>query len=162
LAVPPLKNQAVVFDKNGARLDLKGVLVGIDFSEMSAAAVGWGADVAEQFTVPVILSHVVTPIAVPSRWQSYVVDMEEERVRCAETRLKTLSTTMNKGVSCDTVVSIGRPDESLAAIAQERDMGLIVVGLIGEEATRTARPGSTAYRLLCLAHVPVLVVPPSS
>jgi nucleotide-binding universal stress UspA family protein len=69
---------------------------------------------------------------------------------------------VKKEVSCDNIVSIGRPEESLAATAVERDAGLIVVGLMGEDAARTARPGSIAYRLLCLAHVPVLVMPPSS
>jgi nucleotide-binding universal stress UspA family protein len=136
--------------------------VGTDFSETSAAAVRWAVDVAELLQFPVVLSHVVTPIVVPSRWQAYVADMEEERVRCAEARLKTLSATITRGVSCDSVVSIGRPADLLAATAEKRDAGLIVVGLMGEEAGRAARPGSIAYRLLCLAHVPVLVVPPSS
>jgi len=162
LAVPPMRTQAVVLDRSGPRLELKSILVGTDFSEASAAALRWAGDVAEQSTVPIVLSHVVTPIVVPSRWQLYVADMEGERVRCAEARLKALSATVKKGVACDNVVSIGRPAESLAAIAQERDAGLIVVGLMGEEAGRTGRPGSIAYRLLCLAHVPVLVVPSSS
>jgi nucleotide-binding universal stress UspA family protein len=162
LAVPPVNTQAVVLDKSGPRLEMKSILVGTDFSEASAAAVRWAVDVAEQLQVPVVLSHVVTPIVVPSRWQTYAADMEEERVRCAEARLKALSATIEKGRSCDNVVSIGRPAESLAATAEKRDAGLIVVGLMGEEAGRTARPGSIAYRLLCLAHVPVLVVPPSS
>jgi nucleotide-binding universal stress UspA family protein len=162
LAVPRVKTHAVVLGKSGPRLELKSILVGTDFSEASAAAVRWAVDVAEQLHVPVVLSHVVTPIVVPSRWQSDVADIEEERYRCARTRLTALSATVKKGGPCDSVVAIGRPAESLAATAEERDAGLIVVGLMGEEGGRTVRPGSIAYRLLCLAHVPVLVVPPSS
>jgi universal stress protein A len=162
LAVPLLDTQTVVLDRSGPRLNLKGILVGTDFSEASAAAVGWAADIAAEFNVPVVLSHVVTPIVVASRWESYVADMEPERVRTAEGRLQALSTTVKKGVVCDTVVSIGRPAECLAATAEQRGSSLIVVGLMGEEAGRRVRPGSIAYRLLCLASAPVLVVPPAS
>jgi nucleotide-binding universal stress UspA family protein len=161
LAVPPATVQAVVPGKDGARLDLGRVLAGTDFSETSATAVRVAADLAQEVGVPLLVSHVVTPILVPSRWQSYVADMDEERVRSAEARLKNLSSTYKGLITCETVVSIGRPAESLAATAKEREAGMIVVGLMGEEAGRAARPGSIAYRLLCVAHVPVLVVPPS-
>jgi nucleotide-binding universal stress UspA family protein len=58
------------------------------------------------------------------------------------------------------VVSLGRPADSIASIAEEREAGLIVMGLIGDQGALAPRPGSIAYRVLCLAHVPVLVVPP--
>jgi nucleotide-binding universal stress UspA family protein len=87
--------------------------------------------------------------------------MDEERTRYAETRLASLSAHLKDRIECETVVSLGRPADSLAATAEERQAGLIVMGLMGEEAPRV-RPGSVAYRVVCLAHVPVLVVPPHS
>ena len=84
---------------------------------------------------------------VPSRWQSYVADMDEERTRSAAARLKTLSATYKGAIRCETVVSMGRPAESLAATAEERQAGLIVVGLIGEGGAEQHDPGRllTAY-----------------
>jgi nucleotide-binding universal stress UspA family protein len=140
---------------------LKQILAGTDFSEASAAATRCGADLAQRFDVPLVLAHVIAPIVAPSRWQSYVADMDEERTRSARARLEALSASC-KGIRCDTVVALGRPADALAAAAEERQAGLIVVGLMGEDAGRVPQPGSTAYRVLCLAHVPVLVVPPSS
>jgi nucleotide-binding universal stress UspA family protein len=59
------------------------------------------------------------------------------------------------------VVSLGRPAESIAMIAEERQAGLIVMGLASSKGALAPRPGSIAYRVLSLAKVPVLVVPPA-
>ncbi|HET9361778.1 MAG TPA: universal stress protein, partial [Vicinamibacterales bacterium] len=158
LAVPPARVHAIVPGTDGPRLDVKCILAGTDFSEASAKAVRYAAAWAQHLGVPLVVSHVVTPIVVPSRWQPYAADMDEERVRSAEARCTSLAATNTVAIRCETVVSIGRPAESLAATAEERQAGMIVVGLMGEEAGG-ARPGSIAYRVLCLAHVPVLVVP---
>jgi nucleotide-binding universal stress UspA family protein len=162
LAVPPEKTEGIVLESTGARLELKRILMGTDFSEASATALQYAIDIAQEVGVPLVLSHVVTPVVVPSQWQSYVADVDEERTRYAETRLASLAAHLKGHIECDTVVSIGRPADSLAATAEEREVGLIVLGLMGEEAVGAPRPGSVAYRVVCQAHVPVLVVPPSS
>jgi nucleotide-binding universal stress UspA family protein len=161
LAVPPTRIQRVIPDSSGPRLELTRILLGTDFSNASATALQYAIDIAQQVGVPLVLSHVVTPVVVPPRWQSYVADMDEERTRYAQTRLAALAARLKGSIECETVVSIGRPADSLAALAEERQAGLIVMGLMGEEAPRV-RPGSVAFRVVCLAHVPVLVVPPHS
>lgn len=69
LAVPLVKTQSVMLDTNGPRFDLGRILMGTDFSEASAAALRWAADLAQQLEVPLLLSHVVTPVTVPARWR---------------------------------------------------------------------------------------------
>ena len=142
------------------QLELKTTLVGTDFSEASAAAIRWAADLAQQLGASLLLSHVVTPMVVSSRWQSYVADVDEERTRDADARLKTLSGKYRGAIACDTVVWIGRPAKSLATLAQERQAGMIAVGLMGEEGAdrQAARPGSIAYRLMCCMMVGAVFV----
>jgi len=160
LAVPLVKTQSVVLETDGPRFDLQRILMGTDFSEVSTEALRWATDLAQQLRVPLLLSHVVTPVAVPARWRSYVAEVDEERTREARARLETLIRQLKETVASEAVVSLGRPADSIASIAEERQAGLIVVGLMGQRGAGSPCPGSIAYRVLCLAHVPVLVVPP--
>jgi malate synthase len=75
--------------------------------------------------VPLVVSHVVTPVAVPARWQSYVVDVDEQRIRQAEARLAGLSARLKGSIECEAVVSIGRPADSLAAIADDHQAAAV-------------------------------------
>jgi nucleotide-binding universal stress UspA family protein len=162
LAVPLATVPSVILDSSGPRLELRRILMGTDFSEGSAAALQCATDLAQQLRVPLVLCHVVSPLVVPAQWQSYVAEVDDERTRYARPRLEALSNRLKSTIECEAVVSTGRPADSIAAIAEKRQAGLIVVGLIGEKGAGAPRPGSTAYRVLCLAHVPVLVVPARS
>lgn len=55
----------------------------------------------------------------------------------------------------------GEPSEEIAKVANDRDAGLIVMGLHAS-ALRGQRMGSVTYRVLCLAHTPVLALPPGA
>jgi nucleotide-binding universal stress UspA family protein len=57
-------------------------------------------------------------------------------------------------------VATGKPADEISALAAERRAGLIVMGLKSPGRKADPRPGSIAYRILCLAQVPVLAVPP--
>jgi nucleotide-binding universal stress UspA family protein len=160
LAVPLVEAQMIVLDDSGPRFNMKSILMATDFSEASADAAPWAADLAREISVPLVLAHVVTPADVPRQWQSYVGDADTERATLARKRLEELSAHLSGTAGCDTVVVVGRPADAIASIAQERRAGLIVVGLSGHHGVLAPRPGSIAYRVLCLAQVPVLVVPP--
>ena len=53
----------------------------------------------------------------------------------------------------------GDPPEEIAKVTQDRDAGLIVMGLHASP-LKGQRMGSVTYRVLCLAHTPVLALPP--
>jgi nucleotide-binding universal stress UspA family protein len=160
LAVPLVDAHMVVLDDRGPRFNMKSILMATDFSEASAEAASWAAELAREIAVPLVLAHVVTPADAPSQWQSYVGDADDERATLARTRLEGLSAQFAGMPGYDTVVAVGRPADSIASIAQERQSGLIVMGLSGHHGVMAPRPGSIAYRVLSLAQVPVLVVPP--
>jgi hypothetical protein len=53
----------------------------------------------------------------------------------------------------------GEPERVLATLAGERPRTLLVMGLGRGSGLLAPQPGSTAYRVLCLAPTPVFVVP---
>jgi nucleotide-binding universal stress UspA family protein len=160
LAVPPLAVSKVVIEPSGARFEPGPILVGTDFSASSTAAVRWGWDLAQDFAVPLLLMHVVDPVRVLERWQPFVEEFDESRVAEARAKLTRLAADAPARCTCETVVALGRPADTIASTAEERAAGLIVVGLAGDQGRLAPRPGSIAYRVLCLSKVPVLVVPP--
>jgi nucleotide-binding universal stress UspA family protein len=160
LAVPLSTIHPVHFDRSGARFDFTRILMGTDFSAASAAALEWAADLARQEGVPLILFHAVPPVEVPSQWRSEVIEVDEERAHEARMWLEAMASRLGNAPTCEIVVAIGPPADKIAAIAEERRAGLIVVGLKGQRDPDSSGPGSIAYRVLCLGHVPVLVVPP--
>jgi nucleotide-binding universal stress UspA family protein len=57
----------------------------------------------------------------------------------------------------------GEPAEQIARLAREKRSAAVVMGLGGSSGHRGHRkPGSIAYRVLCLAPVPVLALPETS
>jgi nucleotide-binding universal stress UspA family protein len=159
LAVPPASTDAVVVDERGARLTLERMLVATDFSAAATAALRWALTAADKLNLPLVLAHVVQETSAPSQWRSFAEDSNEERMLDARRRLEELARQECGNRKCDIVVSIGRPAESIAAIAQEHRTGLIVMGLTSEQGPFARRPGSIAYPILSDARVPVVVVP---
>jgi nucleotide-binding universal stress UspA family protein len=161
LLAVPTADQPVRLEPEGPQFNVKTILAATDFSETSLRAARWAADLAQQLGVPLVIAHIVARVAVPGRWQSTVDVAGEERVSEMRRRLERLFADFGAGVRYDVVVPVGRPAESIASTASEHGAGLIVMGLVGKHRALEPRPGSIAYRTLCLAHVPVLVVTPA-
>lgn len=149
-AVPP----------DAAPADPERILAATDFTDTSADAVRWATEFARERAVPMVLAHVVEPLAVPSQWRTYLDEADEARVADARHQLHRMTEEITGDVECEPVVVLGHPADGIATTADDRRAGLIVVGLTGGGGPH--RPGSIAYRVLCLARVPVVVVPPRS
>ncbi len=160
LAVPAVAAAASgsAMPEAGAAPGKGPILAASDLSEASVHAMRWAARLATQYDVPLLLAHVVEPVVVAPQWRPYVQETDEGRLASARERLQRLAEQICPG-SCETIVSLGRPDEAIASVAAERTVGLIVVGLGGGPGLLERRPGSVAYRVLTLATSPVLVVP---
>jgi nucleotide-binding universal stress UspA family protein len=101
---------------------------------------------------------VVEPVVVAPQWRPYVQQTDEGRAAAARERLEHLAQ-QTCSRECEAIVSLGRPDDQIASIAEERKAGVIVMGLGGGLGLLERRPGTIAYRVLCIATSPVLVVP---
>ena len=86
LLTVPSAGLSVVLDASGPRFAIKSILAATDFSEASSNAVQLAAELAHGFGT-LVITHVVTPVVVPTQWQPYVAFADEERVTQARERL---------------------------------------------------------------------------
>jgi universal stress protein A len=139
-------------------VELRKILLATDFRESAMAAVQWAADLASDISVRLVLAHVVEPAVVSWRWQALAAEFESDRIASGQRMLARLAAGF-RDTHNDCVVSVGRPAETIASLAVEYGAGLIVMGLANPEDSEPRNPGSIAYRVLRLAHVPLVVVP---
>jgi nucleotide-binding universal stress UspA family protein len=160
LAVPG-GDVPMIDDASGRRLAITSALAATDFSETARRVVEFAVEIAVEFAIPLILAHAVAPLSVPGRWQRYVDLGDEERIAQARGRLEGWLKESGERIQGDVVVGLDRPADFIASSAVQHGAGLIIMGLSGSGgATGSPRPGSIAYRVLCAARVPVLLVPP--
>jgi hypothetical protein len=112
--------------------------------------------VAGALGVPLSLLHVVRPLQIGWRWAEARDAALPARARHARKALEAVATSAGTPPPA-VVVSIGEPEEQVAAATVQQPGALLVVGLGEGELWR--RPGSTAYRILCLSSAPVLAIP---
>ena len=136
----------------------KKILLATDFRESALAATHWATELAGFLNVPLVFAHVVEPVVVPERWQDLVADFESERVASGERMLGRLSASFRHAHD-ESVVSVGRPADTIASLASAYGVDLVVMGLANTEDSEPRTPGSIAYRVLRVAHVAVVVVP---
>ena len=141
-----------------AAIQLRRILLATDFRESAMAATQWAGDLASEIQIPLVLAHVVELLVVPLRWQVLVADFESERVASGQRMLARLAASF-RHTHTDCVVSIGRPVDTIAALAVEHEASLVVMGLGDPEDSERRKPGSIAYGVLRNAHVAVVVVP---
>lgn len=135
------------------------ILVATDGSDDASAAVRDAVSLARALEVPL---YGVAVVETRTAYDTGLVDPEEaeERLRArARDSLEALErTASDAGVSVTTSVRSGPPHEEILAYADERDVGLVVVGSHGRSSFRRALLGSTVDAILRLSERPVLVV----
>jgi universal stress protein A len=156
LTVPPGAVSAPAVEHPGDQL--RRILVATDFRESATAAMQWAADLASDISVPLVLAHVVEPVVVPPSGQVLPAEFESDRVASGQRMLAGWAASF-RGTHTDCVVSVGQPADTIASLAVDYGAGLVVMGLANPEDSEPRNPGSIAYRVLRIAHVPVVVVP---
>ena len=140
---------------------VRTILVGMDFSPHSAAALDRAVDFARAFGARIHLLH---SYAVPVRgvvpYDFSVPDGVWDGVRrAAETKLEEFrQKVVSAGVEASSEVSPDLPSEALLAAASEMGADLIVVGTRGLTGLKHVLLGSVAERTIRLAPCPVLTV----
>ena len=142
-------------------LNLKKILVPIDFSPMSKKAFHDALRFAERFGCEIILLHVIepetaiagTPLAVD------IFAQPEEDMSAAKAELACLAASSHKHANSFTsTVRIGHAPNEITKAAKEMDVDLIVIATHGYTSWRHLCIGSTAERVLRTAPCSVLVV----
>ena len=163
LAVPLIDALDTGAEHCAQPVEIDRILAATDFSVPGNDAVTYAVDLSRAEGASLLIAHVVSPVAVAPQWRSYVGGVDEENASRARARLEDLSRRLSSDASrvpTELVVRVGRPADGIAEIAQQHHSHVIVLGIVGESRDLAQRPGSIAYRVLCQAGVPVLVVPP--
>jgi nucleotide-binding universal stress UspA family protein len=158
LVTPPLDPGPVRLE-DAARL-IRRILVPVDLSPASLHQTQVARGLAEALTVPLILVHVVEPLRSRLAARLHLAGVEADRRAVAEDGLHELSATLPLRLHPEALVAYGDPAEELAKVARDRQAGLVVMGLHGSPVLGP-RMGSVTYRLLCLAPMLVLALPPA-
>lgn len=142
-------------------LNLKKILVPIDFSPMSKKAFQYALRFAEQFGCEIVLLHVVEPVSAIAA-TSLAVDIfaqPEQDTTEAEAELASLAaSSRNSPNSFTSAVRTGHAPNEITKAAKDLGVDLIMIATHGYTSWRHLCIGSTAERVVRAAPCPVLVV----
>jgi nucleotide-binding universal stress UspA family protein len=143
------------------------ILVAVDFSPHSEAALLWAARASERFQAPLLVLHVVhDPESAPGYYQpndqeGHVQRLEEaaatmmaefaERIRERHPELEALQ-------KLETKLAVGLPANRILEVAEKSNACLIVMGSQGRTGLAHLLLGSKAERVVQLSPIPVTIV----
>ncbi|QZT58189.1 universal stress protein [Mycolicibacterium austroafricanum] len=135
-----------------------GIVVGVDASASSAAAVAWAARDAELRDRPLQLVHVVPPITMPDVPVDYARYAEDRAHEITQDALKVARENVapDRASQLTTSVLSGPIVSTLVEMSDTADM--IVTGCVGESAVERVLLGSVSTGLVHRAHCPVAVI----
>ncbi len=155
-------------------LSYQRILVPLDGTDCSEAALPHAHALAEKFGAELILLRVVEPSGIPpvpptesGLWVSGAVvspDEEERREASAQAYITQLAARYREQGGVVTEVEWGGAADQIAHCAQEHGADLIVMGTHGRHGLERLLLGSTAENLLHQTSIPLLLVkhPPTS
>jgi universal stress protein A len=143
-----------------AAIQLKSILVPVDFSDPSNQALRYAGRFAQHFGSEITLLHVVQRISVAPfpEVPPYLAFVEED-FENAERALQTLAAQQTlKSSAIHTVVRTGLAAHEIVEAARDLDSDLIVIATHGYTGWKHFCIGSTAERVVRTAPCPVFVV----
>ena len=151
---------------DASRHDLIGlgpVVAATDLCTPSIQASAAACRLASLLRTRVELVHVVEPLPVIDRWKAHADEVIAARVPAVNEQVGAVAQSLHAAVPVEVRVETGRLAERLAAAAAPTltRRPVLVLGRRAET-SRSGAPGSTAYRVLMLARVPVLVYLPAA
>ena len=157
-----MKTQALLERGSSSVINLKRILVPVDFSPLSKKALLYAARLAQQFHAEVTLFHVVEP-EIPPAFDGYMIappPISNGAAASCAGRMKTwVGSARNAGVNHVTSnIRPGLAAFEIVEAAKELDVDLIVIATHGYTGWKHFAIGSTAERVVRAAPCPVLVV----
>jgi nucleotide-binding universal stress UspA family protein len=139
---------------------IRQVMAAIELDETALPMAFAAHRVAAAAGATLTLVHAVAPLQAVGSWTAGFAEEQPLRLERAHTSLEQIAQVLEPRQPPAVLVRSGSPAEEIADLAASRDDLLIVVGLGG--GWMLHRPGSTAYRILCLSNAPVLALPPEA
>ncbi|GIW56698.1 MAG: universal stress protein [Nitrospiraceae bacterium] len=145
-------------------MQLKKVLVPVDFSKDSLRAAEYARNFAAPFAAQLLLLHVIEPIYYASPADMYAASpnlalLIEEQRKAAEAQLERLAKKLSQGgTKVRTLIKSGSPAPVIADTAKRAKADMIIMATHGRTGLAHVLLGSVAERVVRLAPCPVLVV----
>ena len=142
-------------------IDVRRILVPLDFSDSVPAILEWAAHLAEEHGARVILLHAYhLPVEFQQLEGAYLPPDFWTNVKAeAEETLRGYSEELEeRGLECDAVVVEGYAATAIVDEAANREVDLIVIGTHGLSGIKHLLLGSIAERVVQKATCPVLTV----
>ena len=136
---------------------MSDIVVGYDGSDCARAALEAAAKLAKSLDDKIVLVFGYAPHGagggeMPTHREA-VAELAEQRTTAGVHQAQAL------GIEAEVEMLNEHPAQALIDVAAKRNADMIVVGTHGESPIKGIVVGSTSYKLLHLAKVPVLVVP---
>jgi nucleotide-binding universal stress UspA family protein len=138
---------------------VRRVMAPVDLTAATPRQLSTARGLAEALNIPLLVLHVVEPVRATVSAAPRLPKVEAERRYRAEQNLKRALEEMPASIKPEALIAYGEPAEEIAKFANDREAGIIVMGLHSSPVLG-ARMGSVTYRVLCLAHRLVLALPP--
>ena len=146
-------------------LAIRSILVPIDFSAHSRAALRYAIPLAEQFGASLRLIYVVEPTIYPADLgfgQVVYPNIEEELEEKGAAELKSIiDKDIPEGVKASSQVRTGKPHQEILLEAEDQRSDLIVIATHGHTGVEHMLFGSTAERIVRNAKCPVMTIRPA-
>ncbi|MCL5029735.1 MAG: universal stress protein [Bacteroidetes bacterium] len=143
-------------------LEIKRVLVPIDFSDYSKSSLKYAVSFVKQFKAELLLIYVVEPVIYPpdfSLGQIAIptVDLEMDK-RAIEELNKLAQKEIPSELKAKTIVKTGKPFIEIIETASEENIDLIIIATHGHTGVEHILFGSTAEKVVRKAPCPVLTI----
>jgi nucleotide-binding universal stress UspA family protein len=143
-------------------MEIRKVLFPTDFSEGSAVAIPYVADLVRKYGAKLYIVHVIYDVAKTSGWYVPHVSMDElfkDMEAAAKKELERCCVEELRGYQdVERVVLRGEPSEEILRFAEDKKTDLVVLGTHGRKGFDRVLFGSTAAKVVRGAHCPVLTV----
>jgi nucleotide-binding universal stress UspA family protein len=143
-------------------INLKKILVPIDFSGFSKNALKYAVPFAKQFDAEILLLYVVEPTIYPADFSFGQIGLpgieEEMRKRGTEELIKLAKDEISDVVKSRTRVETGKAFTEINRVAKEEEIDLIIIATHGHTGIEHAIFGSTAEKVVRKAPCPVLSI----
>jgi len=143
-------------------LQLRRILVPLDFSTPSLKALRYARAFAHQFKAGLVLLHVTEPVVFPSElgYAPLATEtLERSFQEDAQAKLSAIALEPTAtALPVETVLRVGRPFHEIVSAAAELNTDLIIIATHGFTGLTHVLLGSTAERVVRHAPCPVLVV----
>ena len=142
------------------RMELKTLLVPVDFSEPSEAALSYAVGLAQQLGARLVVMHAYElPVyGFPDGALIASTEVATRVMSGAQAGLEAMALRHKDKVRIDTVLRQGVPWEEVRAVAEEITADIIIIGTHGRQGLARALIGSVAEKIIRTSTRPVLTV----